>query len=833
MTEGEAFGRYQLLKVVGTGGMAQVHLARQVGPNKFIKPCVVKRIAPEHRGNDVVRSLFLEEARISALLSHPNVVTTFDFGEVDGVPYLAMEWVDGVNLAQLCKALAGNDKWLAPGPAIDMVLGILEALDYAHQLTDLDGRPLHLVHRDVSPQNVLISRRGEVKLTDFGIARHEARETKTMGPVTKGKPGYMAPEQAMGGVVDGRADLYSAGIMLTELISARRVFAKREALSVLKVQERVRALFGIPRNLPRGVMDLALAMTAIEPEQRPRTARECAQRLRVAAEGLPLGTLSSVVSNIFSAYVKDTPAESGAGSGSSPGAASPPVPEIDVASTFLLPSPPPSITADLEFNEKSWAEQDKAEGTAAAYQGWPKPEPPPPKGSGDGAPAPGLDGELVRRSSSMDAFEYFGAVHSEEAKSRGAKLTLPLPPGVTPREQTIPPPAKPVVPAKPVIPLRSEAIDQALATAQDAVVVEDAPVRRRAKLQPLLPLIGAALAVLLVGLGVMAAFSQRGPEQTLAAKGALWIVSVPPAAAIFIDGKPTDRRTPAEFPGLGPEETHRVVVAKPGYLSVPREAQAKAQAGGRTEVRFELRRGRIYEVQSTPSDAVVSVNGKKLATPTPVKLEVLPFGETATITVELDGHLPASLKLRSAVETPTVAAVTLRPGLSLEIASEPVGAEVVIDGVPRGKAPIYDVMVPRDGSFQVLAKKRGYRPLKQRLVSKKLKDGPLVLELKPLPFLAMPMSAEERKEAKALDQKATRLELDRRRTADKLKTTEQKLAAMEASRQNFVGDVADVQRRVDELRAHLDEVENELSEVQASIDSMRDSIQTRMESEEE
>lgn len=815
MAEGETFGRYQLVKVVGTGGMAQVHLARQVGPDRFIKPCVLKRIAPEHRNNSVVRALFLEEARVSALLNHPNVVSTFDFGQVDDVPYMAMEWVDGVNLAQLCKALARSDKWLAPGPAVDIVLAVLEALDYAHQLTDLNGNPLHLVHRDVSPQNVLISRRGAVKLADFGIARHEARETKTQGPTTKGKPGYMAPEQAMGGAIDGRADLYSVGIMLTELLSARRVLPKKDAISILKIQERVRALFELPRNVPRGIGELAVALTALEPNERPRTAREAAQRLRTAAQPLPQNTLGSVVAGIFESFVREDLAPSGSTPSESPSPL-----QLEAEATALMPPPPPAVTADLVFDEKSWAEQEEASGTGAAYEGWPKPTAEP------AAPAATIDDTLVRRSSSMDAFEYFGAVHSEDAKNRG-KLTLPLPPGVTPRDHTKPPPP----PQKPVIPLRSEAIDHALATAQDAVVVEEPRPQARAKILPLLPLIGAGLAVLLVGLGVMAAFTLREPEAVVVAKGSLWVQSDPPGAAIYFDGKPIDRQTPAEIPGLVADEPHRVSVQKAGYLVVPKEAQAKAQAGGKTEVRFRLKRGRVYEIQSSPSDAVVTVNGKKLPTPTPVKLEVLPFGETATISLELDGHLPATLKLRSTTETATVTTVTLRPGVSLEIASEPPGAEITVDGQARGKAPIYDVMVPRDGSFQIAAKKRGYRPWKQRLQAKKLPEGPLVAELKPLPFLAMPMTAEERREAKVLDQKASRLEADRRRTADRLKTAEQKLETMEGSRQNFVGDVADVQRRVDELRAHLDEVENELSEVQASIDAMRDTLQTRMEAE--
>src|SRR5687767_15566353 len=130
--------------------MAQVHLARQMGPSGYVKPCVLKRISKEHAKDEKVRRLFLEEARISALLNHRNVVQTFDFGEVDGTPFMAMELVDGVNLAQLLKLMAKADRWIALGPGAAIVRAVLDALDYAHQLEDLDGRPLKLVHRDVS-----------------------------------------------------------------------------------------------------------------------------------------------------------------------------------------------------------------------------------------------------------------------------------------------------------------------------------------------------------------------------------------------------------------------------------------------------------------------------------------------------------------------------------------------------------------------------------------------------------------------------------------------------------------------------------------------------------
>ena len=149
--------------MVGSGGMAHVHLAIQNVPQGYKKPCVLKRIAPEHVSSRAFRKMFLEEARLTALLSHPAIVQTFDFGEVDNVPYLALELVDGPNLARLCVTLAKNMTWIPIRAAVELTARVADALDYAHNLVSLEGLPMNLVHRDVSPQNIMLSRTGEVR----------------------------------------------------------------------------------------------------------------------------------------------------------------------------------------------------------------------------------------------------------------------------------------------------------------------------------------------------------------------------------------------------------------------------------------------------------------------------------------------------------------------------------------------------------------------------------------------------------------------------------------------------------------------------------------------
>lgn len=226
-------GPYELLQRIATGGMAEVYLARRAGPHGFQKVVAVKRILPQLAQDADFVAMFVDEARVCARLAHPNIVQVFDFGEHDGELYMAMEYVDGTTAARLVRAAASRGEEVPLDAALYIALGVLRGLDYAHNARDDEGKPLDLVHRDVSPGNVLIDRSGAVKLTDFGIARAAEIERRTDAGQLKGKLGYMSPEQVVGRELDARSDLFTVGIALAELVMLRPLFSGPSEIDVL------------------------------------------------------------------------------------------------------------------------------------------------------------------------------------------------------------------------------------------------------------------------------------------------------------------------------------------------------------------------------------------------------------------------------------------------------------------------------------------------------------------------------------------------------------------------------------------------------------------------
>jgi serine/threonine protein kinase len=226
-------GPYELLRRIATGGMAEVYLARRGGPHGFKKIVAVKRILPQYARDPDFVAMFVDEARVCARLGHPNIVQVFDFGEQDGELYMAMEYVDGTTGARLIRAAASRGDDIPLDVCLHLTLSVLRALEYAHSARDDEGRPLALVHRDVSPGNVLIDRSGAVKLTDFGIARAAEIERRTDAGQLKGKLGYMSPEQVVGRELDARSDLFTAGIVLAEMLILRPLFSGGKELDVL------------------------------------------------------------------------------------------------------------------------------------------------------------------------------------------------------------------------------------------------------------------------------------------------------------------------------------------------------------------------------------------------------------------------------------------------------------------------------------------------------------------------------------------------------------------------------------------------------------------------
>jgi serine/threonine protein kinase len=228
--DGPTLGRYTLIRKIATGGMAEVFLARQQGPQRFNKTVVVKRLLPHLSTNPEHVRMFLNEARIAALLSHPNVISVFDVGSDEDAceHYMAMEFLDGCNLAHLRRVVA--KKGGAPPQIWARIISeACVGLHYVHELVDEDGRPLNVVHRDVSLDNIVVTRGGQVKIVDFGIAKAETIESSTKAGQLKGKFSYMAPEIFLGTTPDRTIDVWAMGVTLYVLLTGTQPFRRKGA----------------------------------------------------------------------------------------------------------------------------------------------------------------------------------------------------------------------------------------------------------------------------------------------------------------------------------------------------------------------------------------------------------------------------------------------------------------------------------------------------------------------------------------------------------------------------------------------------------------------------
>ena len=253
---GEAtFGKYRLIAELGHGGMADVFLAVQAGPagSGFHKLSVIKRLRQNLVEEPEFVEMLIEEARIAARLNHPNVVQTNEVGQVGQQYFIAMEYLDGQPLHRIQHRAAqrvkdGKPSPIGRGQQMIIVMDALAGLQHAHDLADYDGSPLQIVHRDVTPQNIFVTYEGQVKVVDFGIAKAAGRASETRQGVVKGKVRYMAPEQALGQTVDRRADVFSMGIMLWEVVTGRRLWKDVDDLDIVR-----RLLEGAYPASPRAV----------------------------------------------------------------------------------------------------------------------------------------------------------------------------------------------------------------------------------------------------------------------------------------------------------------------------------------------------------------------------------------------------------------------------------------------------------------------------------------------------------------------------------------------------------------------------------------------------
>ncbi|MBN2717632.1 MAG: serine/threonine protein kinase [Deltaproteobacteria bacterium] len=287
----DTIGKYRLERKLAHGGMAEIFLAHAIDDTAGNTPVVIKQILPNLANDERFLAMFLNEAQLAAIMQHENIVRVLEFGEENGLLYMVMDFVDGLDCWRFSKR---SELWESQrtSVAIYIIRQVLNALSYAHNVTDVNGELLQVVHRDLSPSNIYLSRDGGVKLGDFGIARIESNRFRPVEIIPKGKYGYMAPEQVEGRPVDMRADVYSAGVVLTELLIQQQLFTGTSQLSImLDIRDgRLDRLEKNAEKLPAGLKQILEIALARNPDERYHTAWEFNEALLMyeSTMGAPL-----------------------------------------------------------------------------------------------------------------------------------------------------------------------------------------------------------------------------------------------------------------------------------------------------------------------------------------------------------------------------------------------------------------------------------------------------------------------------------------------------------------------------------------------------------------
>ncbi len=349
----QPYGKYTLIGKLGHGGMAEVNLAVVEGQGGFRKLTVIKRLHRHLAMEPGFVEMFLDEARLAAQLNHPHCVQTFEVGEHASGHYLAMEYLDGQGLERLLRISGQQDRPIDPRIAARIVTDALEGLAYAHELTDYDGTPLTVVHRDVSPQNIFITYDGMVKLLDFGIAKAATHVVETQTGVIKGKYAYISPEQALGQEVDQRSDLWSMGVVLWETLTGRRLFKSVNELATLHetIQGEIKLPSAFRPELSTELDTICMRALQRDPAERYQSAQEMKDDLERYLLGLPRRAgrkeVAAEMRARFEAVIalhERTLAECLAGTGRAPSEGTL---EAIVAPASSLPTPTPSFTPSV------------------------------------------------------------------------------------------------------------------------------------------------------------------------------------------------------------------------------------------------------------------------------------------------------------------------------------------------------------------------------------------------------------------------------------------------------------------------------------------------------
>ncbi len=299
--------RYRVIKRLEAGGMAEVYLGEATGVEGFKKRVAIKRVLPHLAQNENFIRMFLDEARLSARLNHANIVSVFDISAREDTYFLIMEFVDGANLKKILDSLQRRSQRFGVPEAVYVCAEACRGLSYAHELHDENGRALGIVHRDISPPNILLTKLGEVKVADFGLAKAGTQLSQTDPGVVKGKFSYLSPEAANGKEVDARADIFSLGIVLWEMLAGRRLFLGETDYATVKLvqQANIPRLSPLNNQVDVDFEEIMLKALAKDPEQRFQSAHEFAEALTGYLFSRQLKVTNFNIANLVKAAISE------------------------------------------------------------------------------------------------------------------------------------------------------------------------------------------------------------------------------------------------------------------------------------------------------------------------------------------------------------------------------------------------------------------------------------------------------------------------------------------------------------------------------------------------
>lgn len=629
--EPKQFGKYLLTEKVAVGGMAEIYKAKTYGVDGFEKELAIKRILPHCSADKDFISMLVDEAKLSVLLSHANIVQVYDLSKVGDDYYIAMEFIHGPNLRDIMYRCREGGVPLSTDIAVYIASEMCKGLDYAHRKTDQENRPLNIVHRDISPQNILISYEGEVKIVDFGIAKAAMNISHTLAGILKGKIAYMSPEQAMGKTVDSRTDIFSTGILLYEMLTGTKLFTGESQFEVLKKIRTTRiTLDSLPEIIPEDLRPIVVKALAYEPDERYQNAGdlqiELTKYLYSKHVDFSPRKLAAFIKKLFAKEIRDEQAEK-AREVAQEGLTSTMNIEEGAKQVSIVHREGVSLEADTDTTGKKPAEK-KFETVITPSEGAP-PEIPP--------EAPPIPAAAERPKKKRSVRNAIAAIILIGAVSYGLFKFVP---GLRFWE------APEEVPEEEVLPTGSVSITSEPAGAKIIIdgkdtgrvtptVIEDLEADKTYNIRLEKKDMSPAEGPVAIKEDKRATLSLKLEPPT----GTLNVISEPDGAAIALDGKLTGKSTPSTLERLKLNTDLRITLAKPDYEDFEQTISLTSSKPQKISAKLKkiLPSTGILAVQSTPSGAKVLIDGKDTGRTTPAQIANLE-PKQYKVTLRMDGY---------------------------------------------------------------------------------------------------------------------------------------------------------------------------------------------------